>query len=119
MRPAPSALCPTSLLPMSASLGIPTPRPCALSCRYDGSARNRSSTGVRASATASPASPLPIPTPSITTHTTGPRGATRYGWAASFSIMFSSEHVVVADDHLEHEVEGVRVLRLIGDRRIG
>ena len=43
IRPAPRALCPTSLLPMSPSEGMPTARPCARSERDGAEAASRSS----------------------------------------------------------------------------
>ncbi len=45
-RPAPSALWPTSELPISSSDGWPTAVPCALSCVYSGSSSSASSVGV-------------------------------------------------------------------------
>jgi|GEM_PF-5193256 len=71
--PEPMALWPTSELPMSPSLGMPTAEPCALSC-VAGPCLSWSRCGVAAAATMSPASPPPMPTPSMMARTTGPLG---------------------------------------------
>ncbi len=63
--PAPSALWPTSLLPMSSSDGRPTALPWAHSSRRIAGTHNRSSVGVAAIVTASASSPAPRPIPSM------------------------------------------------------
>ena len=72
IRPAPSALWPTSLLPMSSSLGRPTAGPCAASSVYNSPAYKRSSVGVFASVTALLGPGGATPTPSAITSSTGP-----------------------------------------------
>jgi len=72
-RPAPMALWPTSELPISSSDGSPTAVPCAFSFVNIQTLIRWSRRGVLAWKRASPSSPLPSPTPSIITRTTGPR----------------------------------------------
>ena len=73
MRPAPMALCPTSLLPISSSVGSPTAVPWAASCVDKSEASNASKVGVDACVTALLGESGAIPTPSATTTRTGPK----------------------------------------------
>ena len=86
-RPAPKALWPTSLLPMSSSLGMPTAVPCARRRgRRVARPSARRASGVRAVLTASPSSRGEMPTPSRTTVTTGPGQAAKRVERASFMV---------------------------------
>ena len=71
-RPAPSALWPTSLLPMSSLDGRPTAGPWAASSVYNSPEVSRSRVGVSASVTAFDAPAGATPTPSAITTNTGP-----------------------------------------------
>ncbi len=71
-RPAPSALWPTSLLPMSSSDGSPTAGPWAASSVYNSPSVMRSSAGVSASVTALLGAGGATPTPSAITSSSGP-----------------------------------------------
>ena len=93
-RPQPMALCPTSLLPMSASEGIPTAVPCALRRVVGHSLSRRSSTGVWALSTASPSVYLPKPTPSRMASTTGPRRGVKSGFFFKGSSMMKFLSIV-------------------------
>ena len=85
-RPQPSALWPTSLLPMSESLGRPTAVPWARRVVLAPGTQSESRVGVAASLTASDSPPSPTPTPSSTTRSSGPLGPANRGWRLSSSF---------------------------------
>ena len=89
-RPAPRALCPTSELPMSSSLGRPTAAPWARRVRWGDRAIRLLSVGIAAWNTASPASCRPMPTPSRIHRTTGPLRPGKPGRGVSMTTAVTS-----------------------------
>ena len=87
--PAPSALCPTSELPISSSLGRPTAVPCAFSFTIGYFAISMSSVGVFAAATAFASLAGARPTPSMTMVSTGPSTPRNAAFFRILSIILS------------------------------
>jgi len=90
IRPAPRALWPTSLLPMSSSLARPTDVPCVHNSVLKSLSSKLSSTGVNARVTALPGWSSVKPTPSITINNNGPLRPLNVGWVLRFSFIIKT-----------------------------